>query len=219
VHFRAGVALKRGPRICSKGTMMCRQQRSLTCLHRDATRVVSVIHAKQVQDAVHDEQRHFVIEGTRVGRRVAIGDHWTDHDITKEQRQFVLDVIGAIRPGPAGIGPPTGRVAITIDWERKNIGGARGPHEATIEIGDGRFVDEHHRKLTLPFNAFVGENRKRQSLPAVEINGHMGLLIGDEHRDLTIGGTMPATPKAAGWFGHESPAAASYAVTMSCTMR
>jgi hypothetical protein len=129
-----------------------------------------------------------------MSRSVAIGDGGTDDDITEQKGQFVLEVIGPFGPRSTGIGPATGRVTVTVDGERKDIGGTGRPHESCVEIGDRSLVHEHHRQFALALDTLIGECRKRQTLPTIEIDGHMGLFIGDEHRDVTVGRTAPSGP-------------------------
>jgi hypothetical protein len=62
---------------------MCRQQFSFSRLHFETFRFLSMIHAQQMQDAVHHEQRNFVVERTGMGWCIPFGNQSTNHNVAE----------------------------------------------------------------------------------------------------------------------------------------
>ena len=76
-------------------------------LHPLGLGVVLVVHAEQVQQPVHHQQGHLVVEGHLVLEGVASGDRGADHDVT-EQRQG--SSVRAMFPGRCPRSPASGPV-------------------------------------------------------------------------------------------------------------
>ena len=96
------------------------QQLLLERLHPFGLGVLLVVHAEQVEQPVHDQQRHLVVERDLVLLRVAAA---TDGQMTTSPSSVSApssaDVPG---PGAAEVGRAPGRARLVLDGERQHVG-------------------------------------------------------------------------------------------------
>ena len=69
------------------------EELALTVLHDHPAGIVGMIHAQQVEDAVHDQQSQFVVVAAGVGGGVRGGHRRADHDVAEQQRHTVGVVV------------------------------------------------------------------------------------------------------------------------------
>ncbi len=150
------------------------EQLLLAPLHRLCLVVRLVVHADQVQDAVHEQQRDLVVVASGVIRSVSPRDRGADDDVAEER-------VGRRQPGPV---PPGVRPAgLVLDREGEHVGRPLMAEELLVQRGDARGVDETERELDLPAGEELGEHGAREGLPARAVEGLVVLVVGDEDRD------------------------------------
>ena len=165
---------------------------------------LGVVHAEQVQDAVHEQQGDLVVVAAGVLRRVA-------------------------RPPPPGRSPrrPADRSAsrrptdgrrpvelVAVDRERQHVGGAVAPHVVAVQLGHLVGTDERDRQLARSRQIRSARAPPCQPGPAGDVDGLPGLLV--------VGRSRPGPGSASdvvehgssmrhggGQLGDESPAARS----------
>ncbi len=178
-------------------------QLPLPGLHGHPVGVGGMVEAEQMQDAVHDEQGDLVIERAGVVRRVGCRHFGTDHEVAQQQREVFAIGAASLRAGPTFVGPPAALGELAVDRERQHVGGAVGGHEVAVESGNGDGVHEQNGQLDIAGDSLGRQHLLGQQAPARHVDGTRLLLIGDEHRELTL----PAGASGSGdpWWprGHE----------------
>ncbi len=62
------------------------EQISLTTPHRCTIVIGGMVPTKDMQDSMHDEQGHLVVESSGMTRCLSFGDLGTDHHVAEQQR-------------------------------------------------------------------------------------------------------------------------------------
>ena len=144
------------------------QQRLLKRLHQLGFFVEFVIMAEQVQHAVHDKKREFVIEGPAmmvlafVVRRVRGSDRGAHDDVADQ-------VVGLTR-------------IRAIEREGQHVGGRVLVAVFEVELLDRRLIDEQQVALA-GGDALIDEGGDSKRLPTVEIDLDIVLFVdGDDGR-------------------------------------
>ena len=158
------------------------EQLLLERLHPLGLGVVLVVHAEQVQEPVHDQQRHLVLEATPRARP-RCGPPRPGR--SRRRRAASARPPRATTPGP--LPPrsgerPVGPGSSSMGKDRTSVGPLL-PRNCSLQRGDGILVDEEERHLGLALDPACRQHLAGQLGPAGHVDRMVLLLIGGEDVD------------------------------------
>lgn len=144
------------------------KQRPLASLHDHSLFVVVVVMTNQVQRAVDNKQREFVVEVMTVPNGVG-GDQWADHHIADHWWSMLIDPRGGCRI--------CSNQVRKVERECEDIGRTVFAHVQRIQLCHVGSVDKTKTDFAVAGNTFVHKCLPEQQCPTVEIERDEVLLI------------------------------------------
>jgi hypothetical protein len=141
-----------------------------------------VVEAEQVEDAVHDEEGHLVVEGDEMLRRLPLRHLRADDDVA-HQDGGVGRLGGRTGAAAALVGLPAAFDELVVHGEGEDVGWPLAAEEPLVEVGHGLLVDEQHGQLGVAPHALLLEDHLGQADPAQGVHLDLGLLVGHEDFD------------------------------------
>ena len=146
----------------SAGPVIARQQLLLPGLHGFGLVRLVVVHAQQVEQAVHDEEGELVLVGAGVVRRVAVGHRRADDHVAEQGRRF-FRLGRETRAGAARVRRAAALRRLLVDRERQDIGGSVLAEEPRVEIARSR---SRRRRGATPRSRPARPRRRGRPRPA-----------------------------------------------------